>query len=463
MNFFETARQASPVFVIAASSLAAASMMPGNPATFAFGTFVMLVFAILAFRAPWPGLLAIFPLASSLHPTPAGMGMQEALFALLKRYGKALGLAGGLAVANLGVAMAHGVGLADWLRGLVPFLFIGLFIPVALALEQHPDRLRWLGASIGASIALLAGHIVIYYLANDLHRPYWVVTVDGLPHRVTGALASLHADAKGPMLDRVTVHIQGATDALLPVGIVTGLIVAMLARDRRMAGLGYALALLALTAALMTYVRSMLLSVTIVAALFMAQIVVSRQSVAKLLALVLGLVLFGAGVVAALNIESIWGYHVGRLAMAVMADDTVSSVTTRVEEYRIAWERFMQSPVLGNGLGGKHAIQFHAPGGWVQQHVAYIHNWPFYFLMTTGVAGFLAYAWVLLAPVFVRPRAGSRWHLALTVLRAAILTMALYGLFFAVFRLITFNLLLAAAWGVILAMGRPSRISSASA
>ena len=149
--------------------------------------------------------------------------------------------------------------------------------------------------------------------------------------------------------------------------------------------------------------------------------------------------------------------------MAVMADDTVSSVTTRVEEYRIAWERFMQSPVLGNGLGGKHAIQFHAPGGWVQQHVAYIHNWPFYFLMTTGVAGFLAYAWVLLAPVFVRPRAGSRWHLALTVLRAAILTMALYGLFFAVFRLITFNLLLAAAWGVILAMGRPSRISSASA
>ncbi|MFN3715748.1 MAG: hypothetical protein ACK4R8_03370 [Thiobacillus sp.] len=83
--------------------------------------------------------------------------------------------------------------------------------------------------------------------------------------------------------------------------------------------------------------------------------------------------------------------------------------------------------------------------------------------MTTGAVGFLAYTWVLLAPVFARPQAGSCGHLARTVLKAAILTMALYGLFFAVFRLITFNLLLAAVWGVTLVIGRSSRISSAPA
>lgn len=76
-NILKTARQASPVFVIAASSLAAASMKLGTLMSFAFGTFVMPMFAILAFRAPWHGLPAIFPLASSLHPMPAGMGYRK--------------------------------------------------------------------------------------------------------------------------------------------------------------------------------------------------------------------------------------------------------------------------------------------------------------------------------------------------------------------------------------------------
>ena len=155
------------MLVIAVSSLAAASMMLGHPGPFAFGVLVALMLAVLAFRAPWLGLLAVFPLAFSICPAPPGIGIQEALFALLvtvvvlksiagiavasgwrtilRQYGMPLGLAGGLTIVNLLVAVSHGVGLADWLRGLIPFLFIGLFIPVALAIEQHPERLGWLG------------------------------------------------------------------------------------------------------------------------------------------------------------------------------------------------------------------------------------------------------------------------------------------------------------------------------
>lgn len=473
------------MLVIAVSSLAAASMMLGHPAPFAFGVLVALMLAVLAFRSPWLGLLAVFPLAFSIRPAPPGIGIQEALFALLvtvivlksiagiavasgwrtmlRQYGMPVGLAGGLAIVNLLVAISHGVGLADWLRRLIPFLFIGLFIPVALAIEQHPERLGWLGASIGVLIALLAGHVVVYYLANGLQHPYWLIVGDGIPTRIPEALVSLYPGAKGPILDRVTVHIQSATDALLPVGIVAGLIVAALARDRRAAILGYAIAILSLTAVLMTYTRSMLLSTVIVLAIFVAQTAVSRRGLSKVVGLVLGLVLFGAGVVASLNIESMWGYRMERLAEAVMADGTTSSVTTRLEEYRIAWDHFSQHPLLGNGLGAKHAIQFKGPEGLVQQHVAYIHNWPLYFLMASGAAGFLAYTWVLLAPAFMRrPQAGSRELLAHTVLRAAILTMAIYGLIFAVFRLVTFNLLLAAIWGVALAVSQTSRSSSAS-
>lgn len=473
------------MLVVVVASLAAASMMVGHPASFAFGALIALLLGVLALRVPWLGLLAVFPLAASIRPAPPGIGVQEAVFALLvavvalkfiadaavatgwrallKQYGMPLGLAGGLAIVNLSVAVSHGVGLADWLRGLIPFLFIGLFIPVALALEQHPERLRWLGASIGALIALQAGHVVVYYLANGLHHPYWVIAVDGIPQRIPEALASLHVDAKGPALDRVTVYVQSATDALLPVGIVAGLIVATLASDRRAASLGYAVSVLSLAAVLMTYTRSMLLSAMIVLAIFVAQTALSRRYFSKAAGLVLGLALVGGGVVATLEIESMWGYRMGRLAEAVMADGASSSVTTRLEEYRIAWDRFVEHPLLGNGLGAKHAIKFKGPEGFVEQHVAYIHNWPLYFLMATGTTGFLVYAWVLLAPAFMRSQAASRENLIFTVLRAAILTMAIYGLFFAVFRLITFNLLLAAIWGVALAVSRPARIAPASA
>ncbi|ODU13903.1 MAG: hypothetical protein ABS91_00775 [Thiobacillus sp. SCN 64-35] len=460
-------------------------MMLGHPALFAFGTFVALLLAVLAYRSCWLGLLAVFPLASSIRPAPPGIGAQEALFALLvaivvlksiadavvatgwrallKRYGKALGLAGSLVIVNLVVALSHDGSLADWLRGLIPFLFIGLFIPVALTIEQHPERLHWLGASIGALIALLAGHVVVYYLANGLHHPYWVIAVDEIPQRIPEALASLHVDAKGPALDRVTVFVQSATDALLPVGIVAGLIVAVLASNRRVASLGYAVSVLSLAAVLMTYTRSMLLSAIIVLAIFMAQAALSRRYFLKAAGLVLGLTLVGGGGIAALEIETMWGYRIGQLAEAVMVDGASSSVTTRLEEYRIAWNRFIEHPLFGNGLGAKHAIKFKGPEGLVEQHVAYIHNWPLYFLMATGIAGFLAYTWVLLTPAFMRPQAASRENLTFTVLRAAILTMAIYGLFFAVFRLITFNLLLAAIWEVALAVGRPARIAPVSA
>ena len=77
--------------------------------------------------------------------------------------------------------------------------------------------------------------------------------------------------------------------------------------------------------------------------------------------------------------------------------------------------------------------------------------------MATGGIGFLAYTWVLLAPAFIWPRSIRHERLEFTMLRAVVLTMAIYGLFFAVFRLITFNFLLAAAWGGGLVENRSAR------
>lgn len=97
--------------------------------------------------------------------------------------------------------------------------------------------------------------------------------------------------------------------------------------------------------------------------------------------------------------------------------------------------------------------------------VAYIHNWPLYMLMVGGLLGFLVYSLVIAGPVLYRLTSLRSESAHLTVVRAAVMTLAVYGLFFAVFRLISFNLLLAAAWGVVFAhkWSRENRASSAHA
>ena len=494
MMHFRTLEHISPLHVIAVATLAAACMMSGHWASLIIGGLASVMLAALAFRAPWLGLLAIFPLASAIHPTPAGIGVQEAGMgllvavvtlksivdswlasgwpALLYRYGRPLAFAGALAIVNLAVALFHGVALADWLRGLVPFLFLALFVPVALAIEHHPERLSDLAISICAMISLMALHVVVYYLANGLHHPYWLIEKDGGLQRIPETLLALHADARGPMLDRVTTFVQSATDASLPVGVVVGLVIAAWSRDRMMATMGYAVSVLSLVSVLMTYTRSMLISVGGGLLFFVAESLLSRRFVARVVGLIIGLVLAGVIAIQSLGIGAIWGYRMagGGEVVAALEEPTSdaatskgagagtgsiegksASVTTRLEEYRIAWGRFVDHPLLGNGVGDKHAIRFEGPGGWVEQKVGYIHNWPLYFLMTTGIVGFLAYARVILTPIIVSSSKLLEETPVMATVRYGILTMAIYGLFFAVFRLITFNLLLSAAWGVVLA------------
>jgi predicted membrane protein len=96
------------------------------------------------------------------------------------------------------------------------------------------------------------------------------------------------------------------------------------------------------------------------------------------------------------------------------------------------------------------------------QWVAYIHNWPLYILMVGGLLGIITYALILLGPILFRVTSVRVESTHWTILRSVVMTMAIYGLFFAVFRLITFNLLLATAWGIILtqALSRAPKIQN---
>lgn len=475
-----------PWVVIAGASVAASFLMQEAGGFFFIGIVATAFIVLLAIFSPWLGLLAIFPMAFAIRPTPPSIGIQEGLFALLlavvlfgavvrqkknnHRIGSMFGVFGsfvlimcGLLTINLVVAHLNQISFGQWLRGIVPFLFILAFVPVAILIGHNEERHFWFGCSVGALITLMAGYVVAYYFANSLWQPYWNLTIDGEVVRVSKQVAMNFPDsAYGPLLDRITMQVQRSTDAILPVGMVAGFVVAVLARGVQGTLLGMCLSLISLASILTTFTRSMLLSAVLVLGIFALFVLVCRRDyIPKMLWLMIGLITAGFTFVFATGMERVW---IGRMAWlfesigmfsqvelsGVAPDKMDGNVSTRLDEYRIAWQMFMDHPLFGNGLGVKHEMRWETTEGVsLYQSVGYVHNWPLYMLMVGGLVGLGAYFAALLRPVFSELSFLPAESNERTIVRTILLTMAVYGLFFAAFRLVTFNLILAAALGCI--------------
>lgn len=483
----------------------------------------MTAVIIMAVFSPWLGMLTLFPLAFALPPAPATVGLQEFSFAvllavittgtfiecrrapiarpLLKLCGLTLLAVSTAITINLTVALNNNIPLRDWIRGIIPFLFILNFLPVAVLTGKDENRIRWIGVSIATSIFMLAGFIIFHYFHNDIWRPYWLLTVDDQALRIPEAVASEYADAIGPMRDRITMSIAQATDALLPVGLVVGVTLASLAKPKAAATTGLLMALSCMIAILITFTRSMLLSSILAILIFLFYLIVYRKKVLpKFITILTTLSATGLIFIYSTGIQDIW---IGRMSQltAVPASESntrpinnivepdafVSTETTpndtstfeappapdnyhsiqpkvpsdnkttkdfnisaRMDEYKIAWKMFVPRPIMGNGLGVKHEMRWETTDNVSEaKQVAYVHNWPFYMLMVGGLSGLLVYSALLFGPVIFKLSSIRSEPIHWTLIRMAILTMAIYGAFFAVFRLITFNLLLAVIWGII--------------
>lgn len=144
---------------------------------------------------------------------------------------------------------------------------------------------------------------------------------------------------------------------------------------------------------------------------------------------------------------------------AIFAADV--NILTRLEEYRIALDVFYGQPITGAGLGIRHEMVFEtSTGEKLIQQVGYIHNWVFYFLMVGGLIGTALYSALLILPPLMfgisiwlarkmpDREKFSQMVLIFNVVWVGLLTMGLYSLFFAVFRLISYNLLMAAGLGI---------------
>ena len=475
---------------ITAAALVAILFMQGSGVLFYTAMIGSALLVLTAIRSPWLGLLALFPLAFALRPAPPSAGAQEIAFAALtgviflstlfkllraqgvrptlRLFAAPILVGAGFLVLNLAVAMYHPVPLADWIRGVVPFVFIYALIPICALLGREESDIHWLGASVGSLILLTAGYIVLYYFYHGIWQPYWVLPADGEMVRISQEEALHNAQALGPMRGRITMMVAQATDAILPLGMVVGYVVCTLTPDRRVALIGSFMSLLCMAAVLITFTRSMLISALLVIGLFALYTFFAHKRLRLKVASSIGIqTLFGLSFIFTTGMQDVWLGRMNSLAQTALPEGLISilieskhfpkeqrdfNVSSRVEEYKIAWDMFLNHPVLGNGIGVKHEMHWERPNGdSFTESVGYIHNWPLYMLMVGGVVGMLIYAAVLAPPVLYRLTTLKAAPIYLAVIRTAVMTLAIYGLFFAVFRLISFNLLLAAAWGVMLA------------
>lgn len=471
--------------VLAASSVSSMLLAAGGGSGYiTAGVAIVVLLVVVSLRSSWLGLLSLFPMLFAINPAPVAIGPAEASFALLaatslfvslfeeanedgwgklvRRYQWVVAIALVFALANLLMAKQNGVPFSDWLRGAVPFCFLIFALPLARTLVGRPERLAWIGWGVFAYLLILMSHIVGYYIAHALYEPFWIIGEGSLTRRITAAGLADYPEAVGPIYDRVTLYLPRSTTVLLAAGLVMTFVIAVRVDDRRLRLLALIMAALSLVAMLATQTRSMLLIASCVIMLFLSLLAWrDRHRLARGLVTLIFLIAWGGAAIWTFDMESVWSSRIKLIYEATKGatkgatkeatKEVDPNVTSRQQEIQLAWEKFKQNPVIGNGLGIKNPVVYVGENGSIEKRVAYIHNWFFYTLMVGGLTGCVLYAWLLFAPVLLGWRQLQSEPLVIHAFRFGMLAFIGYGLTFAVFRHIDFNLLVAVAWGMIMA------------
>lgn len=504
MERFRTRFAVGSVLVACASALA---LQHGAEAGRIAGLAALLALGLAALRWPVVAAVSLLPMLYAIPPAPREVGPAELgvaglaaallvgttllhwatvarLIAIRCRW-VAFG-ATTLVIVNAAIALHAGTPAAGWLRGAVPFGFLVLLVPItALILDARLSVRDLIFSVCAASLLFGAAVLGVFHAERLWEDTWWLYDPEKAEWtRIAADRASELGDRVsrwGPM--RVTQFLPRATDPLVGTGLAAGCLLFALPGGRWARFVGLSAATVAALAVSATVTRSyigalIVASLTIVTILF----VDARRSRdwAILWRYLAGSTIVVVIVAAFLSITGLDAQIAGRVRQATttLAEDvrpppgiagrssTTGSVSSeagnagdenlhaRVAEYRVAWRKFLDAPLLGNGLGTSHVIRYPiGHGEFREERVGYVHNWVLYFLMTGGVVGLLGYAFVL-GGAGLTPLLSCKEVTALGFVTGTIALLASYGLFFAVFRLISFNVLVAMCWAVALATGR---------
>lgn len=361
-------------------------------------------------------------------------------------------LAGIVLAINLATATHHGIALSAWLRGLYPFLLLGLAIPFLLRkLPTHCWQL--LAAAVGLTCLVLSAEILYIYCANQLWET--MPTTSDLAQRFLNSaqgkhFAALNGAYTHPIMTlRITLILPEAAGVFVPLGVV-GWSLAAHMMPHRWRWIACAAAAICFCAAIATITRSMIfccgLSISATLLLYYWNSRKRLTESAMIGAMVLAFSAPFFVTTAAFSdllqrnrdlLENAKSYKASTSANASISTSALQDIGYRAQEYKQAWQAFANGPLTGQGFG--HAIKLAFPKGFkgeiITVDATYTHSWILYWLMVAGIPGLLLYCLITFAPL-VRLRAFRDVpHLSLTlVLAGAGMLLASYGLFFAVYR-----------------------------
>ena len=261
-----------------------------------------------------------------------------------------------LAIFSVYWATFSGVEFEDWMRGVVPFLFLGVYFTIDKSEPQLVERIiRWL------------------YIATWV----WIV-------RIVFELALISVAGSSFGGERLT---SGINDSVIPFGIITvPFLIPMLNGFKKVAPIALLLVLLLIT--ILTGYRSQTL--IILAQIFLL-LFIWGANFRKLGTLFGALLLFWVMALSFLDVEA----DIERIENRFeMTDATFEA--SRLAEWQFALDNFAENPLLGGGIGLQVPAEITFYGSDINSlntfmvipdSSGYVHNVTAYLMMTLGAVG----------------------------------------------------------------------------
>lgn len=326
------------------------------------------------------------------------------------------------------VATFWGTPFDLWFRGALPFLFLATVFPWLDLARRHPGFL------------LNSLHIAsVVWLGKVL-----VVTGMAIPAVLFGEF------------QRLTHATEDWGSLALPFGMV-GLALTLFNPDPRALRWRWLLAVPFTVMSFLTVYRSQIAIVTLIWLYFVwTRPQHIRWRVATFFTVA------AAGFAALLAATPL-----GDALVARFSEGAAEIESSRALEISYALAQFVESPLVGKGLGHQVPAQVTFAGDWEViltagvDSVGYIHNLAAYLLMDLGIAGLLTYAGFVLLPLVRAPRAANAGVSVLSrPARVALAAVLLFCLVQATYRLIQTNLIVAACVAVLAQANRKVRSPS---
>lgn len=373
---------------------------------------------------------------------------------------------------NFYASQFYNIPLLDWLRGILPFMLPLLCFPLSKIFRENKDSYADFLLSLFISFFLYSVQVIFIFLVFELYNNQYYIFKNGEYIRIPYELVNQYANETiFYFKKRITTVLAESTSPLVPLGSITGIILFFISNKRKIKIMGLLLTVLSFVSIILTATRSIILCVILVL-LFNLFYDYSYYKKYKKKIISGFLIIIATGVITIFSTNTGDVYFNRFSQLFSFAAKTVSfiqekitpktyqntivsensladaNITARLDEYKRAYEIFRDNPIIGAGFGVKHAMDFDAGfGNIIHKEVGYVHNWFFYILMCGGIFGLVLYSIIIFYPVlFFLKNLDSE---IIRIFLPLILFLILYASFFAVFRLLTFNTLLAVIWATI--------------